>query len=560
MLKLPDHDIAVSSIPARAHMTPSSDTTYIPPKEWRWLIIVSSLLALLVFAPLVWVALRGTEGWQFMGMLHNYRDGATYLSKMQLGYEGSWLVYFQHTPEDHAGAFIQVLYLAMGHLARLLNISPLIVFHVSRLGAALIMYIALYQLAAVTWARPRSRQIFFVFAAVGSGFGWLLAPILQTETFPDFALLPEAYAFFSTLVNVHFPLTIALLALLMALIIVMLRPGTKPRAFGIASVPAAVGASVLLAMLYPQALVPIGLALAVHTGLLYVQRSPFAQDSVRLLFAIGLPALPFAAYYALTVRLNPAMAIWNMQNVTPPPPLPILLLGFGLPLLLAIPALIRSVRRSEWDGDRLMLLWLLAMLVSVYLPTTTGRRFAVGMIIPIAWFATRAVEDVWLRYLARRIRPLVFVLIAVTIAISPLIMLFLPIASALVGYPQAAVGIFLERDYTTSFAWMRDRLRPGEVVLASPVVSTWIPGWTGARVIAGHPFETLNAEEKEAALTAWYAGRSPCDALVTEYPVRYVLVGPRERLLGDVPCTAGMSIVARTEQVTIYAPLPTEGR
>jgi hypothetical protein len=535
-------------------MSQLSDTTYITPKEWRWLIGVSSLLALLVFAPLVWVALRGTEDWQFMGMLHNYRDGATYLSKMQLGFEGNWLVSFQHTPEDHAGAFIQVLYLAMGHLARLLNISPLIVFHVSRLGAALIMYIALYQLAAVTWARPRSRQIFFVFSAVGAGFGWLLAPLLQTESFPDFALLPEAYAFFSTLVNVHFPLTIALLALLVALLIVMLRPGEKAISLEMLALPATVTTSILLALLYPQALVPIGAALAVHTGMLLIQRRPRARESLRLLFALGLPALPFAAYYMITVRFNPAMAIWNMQNVTPPPPLHVMLLGFGLPLLLALPALVRALRRFERDGDRFMLLWLVAMLVCVYLPTTTGRRFAVAMIVPIAWFATRAVEDVWLRYIARRIRPLVFVLVAVVIAISPLIMLFLPITPALVGYPQAAVGIFLERDYTTSFAWMRDRLRPGEVILAAPVVSTWIPGWTGARVIAGHPYETLNADEKEAALIAWYTGASSCEALLEAYPVRYVLLGPREAALGTTPCTDGMSIVARTETVTIYTP------
>ena len=92
----------------------SRQTVHIMSAEWRWVIIVGSALVLLAFSPLLWVALRGTPGWQFMGVLHNYQDGATYISKMRLGYEGNWLVYFQHTPEPHSGAFIQVHLSAAG--------------------------------------------------------------------------------------------------------------------------------------------------------------------------------------------------------------------------------------------------------------------------------------------------------------------------------------------------------------------------------------------------------------------------------------------------------------
>ncbi|MDZ4767804.1 MAG: hypothetical protein SGJ24_01630 [Chloroflexota bacterium] len=556
MLKLPQRDFA-ATLPLKPGTIQLSDTTYITPKEWRWLITVSSLLALLVFAPLMWVALRGTENWQFMGALHNYRDGATYLSKIELGYSGSWLVYFQHTPEDHAGAFIQVLYLALGHLARVISVSPLIAFHVARLGAALIMYIALYQFAAVMWSRIRTRRTFFVIASIGSGFGWLLAPLLQTETFPDFALLPEAYSFFSTLVNVHFPLTFAVLALLAAMLILALRPGLTATT-SIFIYPSIIIFSLLLALLYPQALVPIAAALTAYTALLFWRRHPGALYSLRLLLTLTLPALPFAAYYALTVRYNPMMAAWNAQNLTPPPSLPVMLLGFGLPLLLAIPAIFRAARRFELDGDRLLLLWIAAILVAVYLPTTTGRRYAVGMIIPIAYFATRAIEDVWLRYVARRWRTFIFVLVSMVIAISPMIMLFLPIVSALVGYPQAAVGIFLERDYAVAFGWLRDRTDAADVVLASPVVSTWIPGWVGSRVVAGHPYETLNAVEKEASVRAWYAGTAECSALIAPFNIKYVIVGPQERAIGTTACIDTMRVAAVIDDVTIYTPiLPT---
>src|SRR5579862_2978799 len=55
----------------------SRQTVHIMAAEWRWVILVGSALVLLAISPLLWVALRGTPGWQFMGVLHNYLDGST---------------------------------------------------------------------------------------------------------------------------------------------------------------------------------------------------------------------------------------------------------------------------------------------------------------------------------------------------------------------------------------------------------------------------------------------------------------------------------------------------
>lgn len=536
-------------------MIRSTDTAHISPQEWRWLTVTASLLVLLVFAPMIWVALRGTEGWQFMGALHNYLDGATYLSKIQLGYENNWLVTFQHTPEDHAGAFIQVLYLVLGHFARLTALPTLVVFHVARLGAALFMYVALYQFAAVVWSRVRTRRTFFVIASVGSGLGWLFAPLTQNSTFPDLAI-PEAFPFFSTLMNVHFPLTIACLALLAALLISAMRPGNATPLTMRYGLPFTALLSLLLSLLYPQALVPVGAAMALYTGMMFARRSPSAPYILRWLLAMGFPALPVAVYIAVTIRLNPTMAAWNAQNITLAPDLPIFLLGFGLPLILAIPGIVRAALRFEGDGDRLMLLWLICLFIAIYLPTSTQRRFAAGMMIPFAYFATRAIEDVWIRYVNRRSRALVYGGLGLLMAVSPFMMLFLPITSALAGYPQAAVGVFLEHDYAISFNWLRDRTSESDVVLAAPVVSAWIPGWTGGRAVYGHPYETLDAEVKEQAVRDWYAAASPeqCAALIEQYQVRYVLYGPEEQQLGAGVCTDSMRLIARTTNVSIYLP------
>lgn len=531
--------------------------THILPDEWRWVIGVSSALVLLALVPLLWIALRGTGDWQFMGMLHNPLDGASYLSKMALGARGDWLLHFQHTPETHDGAFIQVLYLLLGHVSRISGISTLVLFHVLRAAAALAMYAAIYQLSAVIWVRIRARRLFFGIAAIGSGLGWLLAPLLGSDKFPDLAGLPEAFPFYSTLMNPHFPLTIALLALLAAMFIVVFRPGgqTDPTVHN--GWAAAGLLSVAVAFLYPQALVPFILAISLFWLTIVLRDRRIYWEAARWIAAVILPVLPIAAYYFLVIGYNPTMAAWNAQNVTPAPPLPIFLLGFGLPLLVGLPAIWRAVRHFEQDGDRLMLLWLIAIVVVVFLPTSTQRRFAAGLMLPIAYFAARAIEEVWLPHLSRSWRRLAPAVFFPLIAISNVFMLFVPALPAMSGAPEITPTIFLPRAYIGAFAWLAAHSDSDNVILASPEVSAWIPGWAGTRVVYGHPYETLHAAEREAEVKAWFAAPEAapeCAALLREYQVRYIVVGAMEQALGSNACIATLQAVAQSDTVTIYAP------
>jgi hypothetical protein len=233
-----------------------------------------------------------------------------------------------------------------------------------------------------------------------------------------------------------------------------------------------------------------------------------------------------------------------------------LVAGFALPLLVGLPAIFRALRRFERDGDRLMLLWLVCMLIAIYLPTNVQRRFAVGMMIPVAYFTVRAIEDVWMDRIRRRLRPVgLAALIGLTV-LTPVLMLFLPVLPLVTGNVGAAEGMFLESGYASAYAWLSTQSNdPETVVLASPLVSVWVPGWAGMRVVYGHPFETLDAEVKRAEVLDWYAASGEnCAALIDRYDVRYILWGPQERELGDGRCIEGYDHVAIFGDVSVYAP------
>lgn len=535
----------------------SGYSAHITPAEWRWVIFVSVGLVLLAFTPFLVMFLSSAPGtdWQFMGILHNHRDGATYLSKMMLGAEGEWVVHFQHTPEDHGGAFIQVIYPILGHVARIANLPLVVLFHVARVVASLFMYMAIYQLAASIWMRLRTRRIFFIVLAVGAGFGWLYALITggMVDT-PDLSI-PEAFPFYSSLVNVHFPLALACLALLASIVIVMFRPGVEDEPGANNGGLTAALLSLALAFLYPQGLVPIGAGLAVYIAIRWLRAGYPSMRELRWLLVVILPAVPMAAYYLAIVMYNPAMAEWNSQNVTSAPSPIALVLGFGVPLFMALPGIYRALRRFEADGDQFMLIWLLVMLVAIYLPTNIQRRFALGIMIPSVYFATRSLEDFWFQHINRRWRYRLFGLVIPLMMLTQVFVLLTPLFPLIANRPENSQGLFLQRDYVAAFEWLRDRARLDDVVLASEQVSLWLPSWAGMRVVYGHPYETLDAEVKQQQVLDWFdSGASGnCESLLKRYNIRFVIVGPQERALGETSCPDHLTAVFIYGSVTIYA-------
>ena len=117
----------------------------------------------------------------------------------------------------------------------------------------------------------------------------------------------------------------------------------------------------------------------------------------------------------------------------------------------------------------------------------------------------------------------------------------------LVGVAQPRAGLqnyqLLPADYSHAITWLHDNTTPDSVVLAPLSTSLWIPAYTPARVVYGHPFETVNASVKAQEVADWYAGRG-CTKLISKYHVQYVVLGPSE-----MEASAGAAGVGPTSPV-----------
>jgi hypothetical protein len=97
------------------------------------------------------------------------------------------------------------------------------------------------------------------------------------------------------------------------------------------------------------------------------------------------------------------------------------------------------------------------------------------------------------------------------------------------------------------------------LVLAAPQTGLLIPGYTGLKVIYGHPFETVDASEREQEIIAAFSGNLNADdfqSYLDEHGVDFVFYGPRERSLGSLPQISRLVQVYQHGDVSIFAVSP----
>lgn len=538
----------------------SGYTGYVDRSEWWWTTNMSLTFILVAFLPFVVIVLTNPiqSDTQFMGVMHDVQDSAAQITRMQQGADGEILLDFLYSPQQQDTALVHPLYALLGQLVRYSQLSPTIIFHLMRIFVSLFMYLTIYNLGASIWVRVRTRRIFFVLASVGAGFGWVVAfmfGISPTVIIPDINL-PQAIPLYASAANIHYPLAISCLALIVSVCVAILRPGETENPSAENNGTLVFISSLVLALIYPDALIPLGIAYALNVLANWLIKRSVSQREWYWGLWIVVPALPITTYYLLTINNNPYVASWLEQRSDVTLPITMLLMGIGLPLLIAIPALIRAIRRFEPDGDRFMLLWLLSMIVTLYLPLPLKHYFLVGLMLPLGYFATRAIEDFWFQYIRRVHRPKIYILTFPLLIISHIIWMFLPIYPLIHNWDGLSPSL-LEQNYSDALIWIDQNVEENDLVLASPTLGLWIPAWTGNRVIYGHSSETFNARETRSQIISWYrqedSSAEECLALIQQYQVSFVLVGPRENQLGSGNCTDNLIPLVAFNNIRIYA-------
>lgn len=519
--------------------------------EWRWVFVTGTILLALLLAPFLWAYAAGVPESHFMGVLVNPIDGASYQAKMQQGVAGSWLFRLPYTPEVHDGVFLYTFYLGLGHLARLLNQAPILVFHTARLIGAMLMFMAYYRLVADCTDDLRQRRLSWLIGVLGAGFGWVA--LLFGRVTPDMLILPEAFPLQAAYANPHFPWALACGLVIAHILLAKFIDEQDNRPDLNIETVALAAATLILASTSPFMLITLGVAFAALFVWAWRRWGALPRRQLAWGLVVVIFALPLVAYGLWAVSgANPVFQAWMRQNMTSSPPLWDYLIAFGPHLALATIG-VWGLRRRLQAHDIFLLGWLLSALALLYAPVGLQRRFAMGLLFPLGIYAGLGLWRVVLPRLAERWK-----LLCVTLAF----LVFLPttfvalLAPALGSQQLVREGgglYYASGAELRGMHWLRANT-PGALVLAAPETSLFLPAY-GVRVVYGHPFETLNAEARHRRVRDFYAG-ADCDLLADE-SVDYVWVGPRERAQMDAgeACLPGGEPVFQSSggRVVLYA-------
>jgi hypothetical protein len=257
-------------------------------------------------------------------------------------------------------------------------------------------------------------------------------------------------------------------------------------------------------------------------------------------------AAPILIYDLWAFRTNSALVAWSAQNLTPSLPPWDYALGYGLVLLLALSGIWVALKRRT-NEDLFLLSWVGSVAILLYVPFALQRRFITGLHVPLVLLAMLGLQQViWPRLRPQRRKFFTGLLIGFTALTS----VFVPLVSV-VGVAQGQFPLVMSQDEFDAYTWLRENTLWTDTVLAPAELGAFVPAWAGNRVVYGHPFETIEADQKKAEVEHFYETETSAterQALLDQYDVRYVLVR-------DIPLdTEALTLVSVWKQgdLTLY--------
>ncbi len=523
-----------------------------------WFVIGVSLILLILTQLPYYLAFRsGPPDSVFGGFLINPLDGNSYIAKMYEGYRGDWLFTLPFTAEKGRGTFIFFFYILQGQLARLFHLPLIFVFHFVRAICSITLVFSLSHLISVLFTNQWSYRFALVMACFGAGMGWLVMPSGYITS--DF-WVAEAYPFLSSFVNPHFCLSIALMLWITRLFIENQSPKNIWRYLWLLL------ASFVLGLLAPFALI---IVLGVNFILILIyffqaidekRKMLEANNHLRLyyLICVIVGGAPILLYEFYIVNIDPILRGWQTQNITPSPPFWDILLSLSPLLLLAIFGIFIVVRQKlhAWYS---MVAWLVIGIVFVYLPWSLQRRFLFGLFVPIVLLAALVVQNIKERTVKKGFWLNLFISGLFVFSFTTNLLLEF---TTFYGIKTKEPLLFLTQNENQALNWIEGNTSPNSLFIASPQMGLFIPAHTGRRVIYGHPFETIDAENREAQIKTFYSevGSKDLQPRQSEYllenEVDYIFWGPRERSLSGGQSEqidlAGVTPVFQANDVFIY--------
>lgn len=493
---------------------------------------------MLISLPILIGQLKSDEEVIYGGLFFNPIDGYSYFAKMQQGYAGEWTFQLPYSGQENEEVFLFTFYIVLGHITRILGLSIPLVFHLFRIGIAILFFLSLEPLLKNFF---RQENIFYKGAYVtllfGGGLGWIY---FLTGDLPIDFWVSEAFVFLSAIANPHFILTFLIMSWLLNSIF--------DNHFGSKAIVINIVLGIILVNISPFAALVIGFVQVIY---ILLDRGNI-KGKIGNLFAYGLPVVIFALYQYYSIQHDPILKLWDEQNVTSTPGILNLIFGFSPMLVGVIILLFIHYKKGTKIPTKvtLLIIWLLFSFLMSYFPFNLQRRFLVGIFLPLSivfWYLL----NIYVANGKNNKKNFVPSLIISISLFSNLLILFGSVNALRNQDPI----FFIEKNLVDTVDWMNNNIQQDSVVLTTVDSGLIVPALGNFRVVYGHPFESINAEVAEEFVNKFWSNKmmvEETDAFFKANNVDYILCEFDTTIQNCPEITNNFEIIFKSDDMALF--------
>jgi hypothetical protein len=443
----------------------------------------------------------------FLGLLFDVPDHTQYWAWVRASHAGLFISNTM-TPEPNPATFMNPMMWLLARVQAIGGFDYPLLFQLWRAAATAVLVAGAVRLTRVFVSDSDVRRTATWVILLGAGLGWTLVIAktllhLADAPFPNDIYTLEPNTFWTLLSYPYLALAQGLLALTFASTWLAFRTGKVRYVIWSAVSAFALAATHAYDLLIVYAV--LGAAIALLTA--RHRRMPWRLVAAAI--AVGVLTLPIALYYR---HLTTASPLWrsilaqyaNAGVWTPSPPHLVILMG--VPLLLALAAVLRRTTTS--DEDLFLIAWAVVGGVLPYLPVVFQIKLLTAWQFPIAILAAQTWHHAWRRLAVPTSsgghgprRELVATALLVILVVPTNLYLF---AWRCLELRRKATPYFAQMDEQAALTWLTTHETDGPVI-AREEFGRLVPGYTGKRAVLAHWAMTNRYFERRTAMNAFFS-------------------------------------------------------
>ncbi len=499
-------------------------------KEIKIIILISIITLFLVNLPILYFSLFPKERYFFLGRnAINSQETYPNISFIEQSKQGKNLLENLYTTEKQTPTLIKPLYWFIGKTAKLVSISSVVAYHVSRIILSIIFFLVLYKFLLKIFPNSRQKLICYTFVLLASGLGVFVHTILPTSS--DLSI-PESNTFLSLADAPH--LILSQILMLAGFNFFLNFMNSKKKTISILIMTFSF---LFLGFEYPISTIVV---IPVILILVVIKKKNY-------LYAILVGLL------TLLVFLIQKYGIFSNPTLLSPSPLSYIT-GFGLLLPLGIIGAESFLKRKD-TASYLVLIWTTIGFILVYGPFPFQKGLATGLHIPITILATSGFLTLSQK-IKKEWKQIFFGLIITILPLTSLYAIYNNFSEINKDIPSNYYYSITTSEYR-AFEWLKNNSSSKDTILSNWFYGNIIPGLTGRKIYIGHKVQTKDFDTKVQKTDTFLLNTNTTSSLeyLQENNISYIFLGSNDAMLkyGFKPNTKSfLQKVYSKDDISIY--------